>query len=271
MTPTKLELPIKIGYTLALATLLMSAWHFIDFLLNTPMFMREPTKIVLYVLLFAASLGLIALNIANTKNNILRLIKFYQFFMIYLTGVVLVSQRINLSIGSPLILFSIILLLRYKLLTGFRFLLIIIFTIISIELSQFINKGVLFESISFSLFIVVSFAAIYIVFQEELLNAEEREKKLKKENRKLKKENIQLNTSLSDLKPKSISLDSINLTSTEKRVLTTLCQTKGTNQEIAKAMKVKEITIKVHISNILKKSGLNKRWDLINCFSSVTK
>lgn len=80
---------------------------------------------------------------------------------------------------------------------------------------------------------------------------------------------VEVEGKLDKLQGETLDPDQMGFTPREREVLKTLCETRGSNQDIAQTLGIKEQTVKTHIKNIFDKAGVDDRHQLVDLFKNA--
>ncbi len=80
---------------------------------------------------------------------------------------------------------------------------------------------------------------------------------------------LEVKDKLDKLMGETLDPDQMGFTPREMDVLQTLCETRGSNLEIADLLGIKEQTVKTHIKNIFDKAGVDDRHQLMDLFKNA--
>lgn len=198
------------------------------------------------------------------KTTILRLDTINKVFQ--LAVLILLSTISALDSHENQHLFSLIMLtglmgIKYRLFANRGLTIFIIYMAAIIEYSAFSENRIM-RGVFVLIFGAFFFGIALIMFYDELSRYLALTKKY---HTRL----IEVESKLDKLQGETLDPDQMGFTPREKEVLQSLCKTRGSNQEIADMLGIKEQTVKTHIKNIFDKAGVDDRHQLVDLFKNA--
>jgi DNA-binding CsgD family transcriptional regulator len=219
-----------------------------------------------------SGVGIVLLGLSLTKKefysfsfrekrveiSIERLSVLIQFSVMLVICISSIIEDHNGEYNLPMLLIAGLMGLKYRILGGKSFIIMVVFFAVLVEVSA-IFSGLYVEGLYVLLFSTFFFGIIIILYQDDLKRNFDLAKKY---HNKL----INLEKIVKKFQGETLDISTINFTPRELEVLKEICLSRATNQELADSMGLKVQTIKTHLRNIFDKSGVDDRYQLIDLF-----
>ncbi len=194
----------------------------------------------------------------HLRIRLIRLNMVWQFWTVALLTLHLILTDYGSDFIIGMIIATIMIGYRYKLLTKIQLLILIIIYVALIELMASLVREFLM-SLPVTLFFGFFFGSMVMLYQDDM-------ERHFRTIRRYRNRVLVLEDTLSKLQGDTIDISDLNFTSREVEVLRELCLNRSSNSALAEALGIKEQTVKTHIKNIFDKAGVDDRYQLIDLF-----
>lgn len=217
------------------------------------------------------------LTISLTMNIDKEIVRIIQVIIFILNFVIATILQLDIFYGFGFYILAVILMLRYRYFKSYskmKIASLVLFFIVIIELSSFLNKSELLgDSVGIVVFITFFIFNLYIIYGEEInIILLTETKRSIRENHSSLGEIEMLKQKIRSLEnniegKKSDSLSEFNFTLKEELIIKLLCTEKMSNKELSEELFISTGTVKQHLNNIYNKCGVNKRIKVIYLFN----
>ncbi len=192
------------------------------------------------------------------KINLFRITKVLHFVVMYIFSVVEINADHTSQYGMMMLFISLMMGIKYRLIRKRGIIICLIIFAASLETGA-VQAGYPFRAVYTFIFAGFYFGILSVLYTDELRKyftlAKNFHEKLLSVEEKLKKYEGQ-----------TFDPEAFQFTPREREILSILCTTHGTNQEISDQLGIKVQTVKTHIKNIFDKAGVDDRHQLIDLF-----